>query len=335
MTQIARSAVLVGFEDLCRQCGVNPHQLLLRCGLDPLLLRREDLYLPYARFAELLNLASAQSGCVTFGLRLSEYHDYLVLGPFGLLLSQAASMADVLRLAQQYVHLHAQGISLSAHPCSQGLQVDYQLNLATAQPLRQLLELGIGVVQRSMSSLFQQQWQPQRVLFEHACVGERDEYARLFNCPVLFEQSCSGFVMPAQALALKPIEQRQVLSDYLLARFGAQRPALSLAQQIALILQSILPTGEATLTVVARLLDRHPRCVQQALQAQGLSFRQLLAQVRFAEAQQQLQLSAQSITDLALNLGYADETAFSRAFRRWSGQSPQQWRDRARVASTS
>ncbi|MNJ79487.1 DNA-binding transcriptional activator FeaR [compost metagenome] len=48
--------------------------------------------------------------------------------------------------------------------------------------------------------------------------------------------------------------------------------------------------------------------------------------MRYAEARQQLRLSAQSITDLALHLGYADETAFSRAFKRWSGTAPQLWR---------
>ena len=73
-------------------------------------------------------------------------------------------------------------------------------------------------------------------------------------------------------------------------------------------------------------LGRHPRSLPLALQAQGQSFRRVLDQVCYAEAQQQLRLSAQSITDLALRLGYADETAFSRAFKRWSGHAPQAWR---------
>ncbi|WP_392603271.1 hypothetical protein [Stutzerimonas sp. CQPMC-PStu] len=60
MTQIARSAVFIGFDSLCRRHGLNPHELLRRCELDPLVLRRPDLYVPYARFAQALNLAAAE-----------------------------------------------------------------------------------------------------------------------------------------------------------------------------------------------------------------------------------------------------------------------------------
>ena len=66
------------------------------------------------------------------------------------------------------------------------------------------------------------------------------------------------------------------------------------------------------------------------LQARSLSFRSLLDEVRYEEARQQLQLSDQSITDLALHLGYSDETAFCRAFKRWSGLPPRTWRRQAR-----
>lgn len=331
MPRIARSAVLVGFDNLCRDLALNPNRLLPRCGLDPLLLRRMDLYLPYARFAQALTLAAREGQCSDFGLRLSEYHDYLVLGPFGLLLSQAESFADVLKLTQQYVHLHAQGISMTPRLDSQQLQVDYCLDLQEEVDLRQLLELGVGVMHRSMRSLFGSQWQPRRVLIQHACQGEPATYEHFFGCPVAFGQPVTAIICDPQALALKPLEQRQQLKSHLLEQYARRHqvePGLS--AQIRLVLQSILSTGEASLPVVARLLDRHPRSLQQVLQSQGTSFRQLLDEVRYGEALQQLRQSNQSITDLALNLGYADETAFSRAFRRWSGQSPRSCRAEAR-----
>ena len=333
MTQIARSAVFIGFDSLCRQHGLNPHALLQQCQLDPLLLRRQDLYLPYARFAQVLSLAAAQAECPSFGLQLSEYHDYLVLGPFGLLLAQAESFADVLKLTQQYVHLHAQGIALQARLDRQHLQVEYRLQLQENVDQRQLLELGLGVVHRSMQSLFGEQWQLRQLLIRHACQGQPSDYQHFFNCPVLFEQPLTALVADPTTATLRPLEQRQQLKSHLLQQY-AQRHQLvdDLATRIRFVLQSILSTGEASLPVVARLLDKHPRSLQQALHAQGLNFRRLLDEVRYAEARQQLRQSNQSITDLALHLGYADETAFSRAFTRWSGQAPQPWRLAARAA---
>lgn len=327
MTQIARSAVFIGFDSLCRRHGLNPHELLRRCELDPLVLRRPDLYVPYARFAQALNLAAAEGPAPSFGLQLSEYHDYLVFGPFGLLLAQADSFAEVLKLTQQYVHLHAQGISLHVGTEGEQLRVEYRLQLQEAVDLRQLRELGLGVTQRTMAGLFGQHWQPSRLLIGHAALGEPAEYARLFPCPVLFEQPCSGFVTGTDIFTLRPLEQRSQLKSHLIEqyRFSQHLPA-DITEQIRYVLHSILSTGEARLDVVARLLGQHPRSLQMALQRQGQTFRGLLDQVRYAEARQQLSLSAQSITDLALHLGYADETAFSRAFKRWSGVAPRHWR---------
>lgn len=336
MTQIARSAVFIGFDSLCRQHGLNPHALLRRCGLDPLVLRRQDLYVPYARFAEALNLAAAEGPAPSFGLQLSDYHDYLVLGPFGLLLAQAESFAEVLKLTQQYVHLHAQGIALHAELDGELLRVEYRLHLEEAVDLRQLRELGLGVMQRTMAKLFQAHWQPRQLLIGHACLGEAADYAHRFACPVLFEQRHSAFIADAAIGNLRPVEQRSQLKSHLIEQYAySQHLPADLPSRIGYILQSILSTGEARLEVVARLLGQHPRSLQLALQRQGQSFREMLEQVRYAEAQQQLRLSAQSITDLALHLGYADETAFSRAFKRWSGLAPQHWRNMAGAAANS
>ena len=327
MTQIARSAVFVGFDSLCRRYGMNAHELLRRCELDPLVLRRPDLYVPYARFAQALNLAAAEGPARNFGLQLSEYHDYLVLGPFGLLLAQADSFAEVLKLTQQYVHLHAQGISLHLERRVEQLHVEYRLQLQESVDLRQLRELGLGVMQRTMATLFGEHWQPHRLLVSHAPLGEPCDYARLFPCPVLFEQPRSGFVVGSDIFTLRPLEQRSQLKSHLIEQYRFSQPLTAeITEQIRYVLQSILSTGEARLEVVARLLGQHPRSLQLALQQQGQTFRELLDQVRYVEARQQLSLSAQSITDLALHLGYADETAFSRAFKRWSGMAPRHWR---------
>src|SRR5690606_16432457 len=241
MTQIARSAVFIGFDSLCRRYGLNPHDLVRRCELDPLVLRRPDLYVPYARFAQALNLAAAEGPAPSFGLQLSEYHDYLVFGPFGLLLAQADSLAEVLKLTQQYVHLHAQGISLHVETEGDQLRVEYRLQLQEPVDLRQLRELGLGVTQRTMAGLFGAQWQPRRLLLGHAALGEPAEYARMFPCPVLFEQPCSGFEASRDIFALRPLEQRSQLKSHLIEqyRFSQHLPA-DITEQIRYVLHSIL-----------------------------------------------------------------------------------------------
>ena len=321
--------MLIGFPELCRANGLDPVAVLERCALNCDALRRRDLYVPYARFGQALALAAERSGNPLFGLHLSRQHDYLILGPFGLLLAQAESFPEVLRLTRNYVHLHAQGIEMSAAEQGDVLELHYSLNLREHIDGRQLLELGLGVMHRSLASLFGAAWRPQRLDIRHEAQAPQREYERFFGCEVRFGQVRNAFVSSAELMRVRPLAQQGSLESYLKSEAGLGDDPV---RQLRFVLQSILTTGEASLPVAARLLGQHPRVLQKTLQERGSSFRRLLDEVRYHEACQQLCQSGQSITELALHLGYGDETAFSRAFRRWSGVSPRTWRQ-AQAAS--
>ena len=78
--------------------------------------------------------------------------------------------------------------------------------------------------------------------------------------------------------------------------------------------------------MVASQMALHPRTLQRMLKEQGSSFSSLLESVRKAIATERLSNSAVPIIQLSDYLGYADNTAFTRAFKRWYGTTPKQWR---------
>lgn len=331
MQERARSAVFIGFETLCRKNKLNAHILLKRCGIDPLVLRRSDLFVDYARVAEVLNLAAHESGNQQFAIKLSQQRDYLVFGSFGLLLSQAESFQDLLRITNKYAHLHAPGIKLQEHHLDNQVALEYQLRLSKTVDLRQLIELGMGVVYRAAQALFKEAWQINKVTFAHPEPSNSQFYEEFFQAPVFFAQPLTALYIKPAILDLQPSEQRTQLKSHLIEQFAAQQGYAreDYAAHTKIIIQSVLATGEATVPVAASLLNIHPRQLQSELQQRGCSFRTLLDEVRYNEAQLQLSHSNISMTDLALSLGYADETAFSRAFKRWSGVAPSQWRQQA------
>ena len=77
---------------------------------------------------------------------------------------------------------------------------------------------------------------------------------------------------------------------------------------------------------MARSLGMGPRTLQRRLAEQQVEFSQLVEDVRRALARQYVAGGEYSITEVALLLGYAEASSFSRAFRRWTGQSPQAYR---------
>ena len=104
----------------------------------------------------------------------------------------------------------------------------------------------------------------------------------------------------------------------------------NLADQARDIIGRLLPTGECCIERVATALGMHERTLQSRLQQNGESYRGLLQQVRQSLAEQQLRYGAQTITELALQLGYAEVAVFSRHFRRWTGISPRAWQKQHR-----
>lgn len=334
MRHSARSAVFIGFESLCRKHHINAHALLQECGLDPILLRRQDLLVDYARVGEVLNLAAKRSGNQQFGLALSQQRDYLVFGPFGLLLSQAESLTDLVRITNQYAHLHAPGIRLQLVEAAEEVIISYHLQLANNTDPRQLIELGVGVMYRAANLFFRDAWPPNCITFAHAGPKNTNVYQRIFQVPVLFSQMDNAIYCNADVMQLKPSEQRDLIKRHLLQEFSRQDnlATLDYASRVKQVAESLLATGEASLEKIAKVLDIHPRQLQLKLQAENTRFRLIVDEVRFEKAQQQLLHTQVRITDLALSLGYADETAFSRAFKRWSGLSPRQWRQQKQTS---
>jgi AraC-like DNA-binding protein len=85
-------------------------------------------------------------------------------------------------------------------------------------------------------------------------------------------------------------------------------------------------TGQARSDQVAALFSMHSRTLSRRLNDFGTSFQALLDESRFEVARQMLEDSRTEVKQIAMALDYADASAFTRAFRRWSGTTPAQWR---------
>ena len=95
--------------------------------------------------------------------------------------------------------------------------------------------------------------------------------------------------------------------------------------------RQLLLAGEPPLETVAEQLGLAPWSLQRRLRDEGLSFSQLVDGVRRELATHYLGQPQLPISQLAPLLGYSEASAFSRAFRRWFGVGPRQWRQQAAV----
>jgi AraC-like DNA-binding protein len=171
---------------------------------------------------------------------------------------------------------------------------------------------------------------PLQVEFVNPRPSDVAPYLSFFGCPVLFDQPSTRLMLAAQDLTL-PLRKSD---PALLAMLDAQAEALlqqvsAVAAPVAafrLSLVALIRDGQTSLTALARVHHLSPRSLQRRLAEQGLSFQALLDATRRQWAEAYLRDPDLELSEIALLLGFSEQSAFTRAFGQWSSMAPAQWR---------
>lgn len=171
---------------------------------------------------------------------------------------------------------------------------------------------------------------------EYRVIPERPSYARAveecLHAPIRFGSTHNALVFPSEHLHA-PVRTGDSARVHALEQQATSMLQATPVTGFANTVQALLGLGLAgeSVEAIAARLDITPRTLARRLGAEGTSFRELREAVRRTQAEKYLGLTMMSATDIAIALGFSDVTAFARAFRRWKGVSPMQYRaDNAR-----
>lgn len=151
-----------------------------------------------------------------------------------------------------------------------------------------------------------------------------------FGCPVRFAQTTTLAAIPRARLGL-PLRQPdpalltllEAQAERLLAELPEPDP---LESQVRRMVAQLAPEGGHALDAVAHALNVSSRTLHRRLEARGLNFRSLRDDTLRRLAEDHLRDPHLQLADIALLLGYSEQSAFNRAFRRWTGTTPRAWR---------
>ena len=164
-----------------------------------------------------------------------------------------------------------------------------------------------------------------RTHFRHARPRRDDAHARHFGAPPIWSSDIDALVVPRDVLMDVPKGADEVLSPYFskAADHALERVAGegSWSAQVARVVSAELGSGIPTLAGVARAMGSSPRTARRRLAAEGTTFDALVSRVQREQATELLAGDA-SLRDIAFALGFSDASAFSRAYRRWTGRTP-------------
>jgi len=324
------SAAASGLDGFITAQGGDIDRVFGRAGIDPERLRHPTLSLALTNYCQVLEEAARQSGCDNFGLRYGQQFQPRALGLLGYVGLCSETLEDALRNFAAAFPFHQHSTLIRLVDCGECFRFDYQVQHGAILDRRQDAELTMGMALNLLRHALGQDWSPRAVGFEHVRPEDWQEHARVFGAPVHFQRGCNSLLVPKADIKGRLMPERDAnllfLVQDVIRRLGEQGRGPDLLEDAGTQIRLALSEGEPVLELIAERLELTNAGLQRRLREAGLSFSQLVENTRRELAVHYLRQRQRPISELAPLLGYSETSAFSRAFRRWFGVSPRQWR---------
>lgn len=174
---------------------------------------------------------------------------------------------------------------------------------------------------------------PERLTFRHACSGDAARYEAQFGCPVVFGAEQDAIVLKSILLELPNRLGDEGLSafltEHLKTQIGSQSDDSQLKSRLLELLAPELSNGVPPASDMARCMGMSERTLYRKLAEEGLTYRDVLHQAQSRLARDLLSQNKCSIAEIAFLTGFSEQSSFSRAFKRWVGKTPAQFRQQA------
>ncbi len=332
-----RMAPLLVLPQLLAELGVDPGRVISEGGGDLAAFEDPEETLPFPMLGRLLAHCAAVTGCPHLGLELGRRSGLDVLGVLGRMALAAPDLGSALRAIILHLHLHDRGAVPLLWERGDQAMLGYVIHWPDVPGTEQIYDGAVAIIHNILKSLAGPGWKASTVWLHRAPPSDLCPYREHFRTRLHFEAQYAAVGFPAIDLG------RSLPGSDALAFARAQREVEALEsfrgfgfhERVRRVLHRMLsagaPASELHLEPVAALFGLHHRTLNRRLRTEGTSFKALLDETRYRIARQLLRDTQLPVQELAMRLGYADATAFTRAFRRWSGDSPTAWRSSCRL----
>lgn len=315
--------------------GADRNTLLQRAGIKAEDLSQQDNRVAVSDYVDLLKAAAELTGEPGITLQFGQAVRMQDISIVGLICEACETTIDVAQQLNRYAALVVddgdepatlmRGVSKDG-----GLWIEGPADVFTNNPLIAETEFARLVWNtRAMfanSPEFQRLKFPRVVHFRHEEPSYQAEFEGIFQAPIVFSSHWNAMQIDVEFLSLKqpPVNRYVfgVLSDRADALLESLRNSKNTRGRVESLLIRMLHTGEASMDVVADKLGVSRRTLHRQLKDEGVTFVQVLDELRHKLALHFLSGKKVSVSETAYLVGFSDPAAFSRAFKRWTGTSP-------------
>ena len=333
-TPTIRIAACLDLDRLVHAAGVDFEDFLRRAGVAPELLGDPENRIPFRQYVQLLEMAAATTGDDLIGLHLGALQSIRMIGILGYVVQSSPNVRAQLSHASRYFSLHQEGAELTLHDDAEFAEFSYKVLDPQVSLHRQDAEATLSLAVAQLRALTSQpNWSPLSVHFEHPAPTGAEALRRFFGCPVSFSDGFHGMRF-ASAFLDAPVQSADaglhaILTRYAEENLSRHQETTSLTARVSRLVTASLSSGTATIGAVSSALVMTPRTLQRRLAKESVQFGQLVDSIRMDLAARYVLDPNLGLTEIAFLVGYSDLTAFHRAFRRWFGQTPLEFKSQA------
>ena len=325
MIQLAHQAML--------SMGMNADEVWKRLGITPELLQDRNIRTPHDAQVIFWNVMEEVSGDADIGIHLGEHMPVYKGQVLQYLFLSSPTFGDGLKRALNYQRLLSDASQASVEIEDGQAYVLVESASEKVVGLRHLNECMVLGLVRFFQYVTDDQFRPSAVDFSHEAPSSIAEHSRVLGCDVRFGQDENRIHFDISLLDLPSLHAEPELlqlHEKLASEHVAKLERQDVVTRVYKVFGEMLETGQVNLEDVATRLDMKPRTLRTRLTEAGTNFNQLLADYRCNLAKKLLSSTDESIDEIVYLTGFSEPSTFYRAFKRWTNQTPVEYRNSRR-----
>lgn len=321
---------IIGIRKVLDAAGCNSAELFRQAGLDPTVDDPEARY-PAEKTRRLWQLATAASGDSSFGLKVASQATPTSFHALGYAITASATLKDAFERIIRYYRIVTDAGDIELQQRGDEYHLVLRLPDNGPQPADEAVDALISIFVRMCRSRAGRAFSPLRIDLRRPEPALPDAFQRILRAPLRFAAPDNRLV-----LARSDVERRLEgahpelarHNDEIALRYLARLDRSNIVVRVHAALIDQLPQGEPSAERIAQTLHLSERSLQRKLAEAGTSYREVLDNTRRELALAYLDGKPHKLSEVTFLLGFADSRSFSRAFRRWTGQTPSEYRAR-------
>ena len=319
-----------------RAAGIDVAPLMVQAGVTGQQVEDDSVWLTVQgqiRFVELVANALQDD---FLGFHLAESFDLREVGLLYYVAASSESLGEALRRLERYSAIGNEGVALRVRE-GDDLAVTFHYVGVARLSDRHQIECFLTLLVRLSRQLTNRRLLPSRVSFCHRRKGGRPELDAFLGCDVVFGADTDEVAFPGTATEMPVVDADPYLNKLLIkyaeeARSHREGGGGTFQVGLENAIAPLLPHGKARVAEIARRLGMSPRTLARRIASERLTFAGILAKLRTDLARQYLNEEDLAISQIAWLLGYQEVSAFSHAFKRWTGKTPREARAQKETA---